>query len=111
MLILSRADLERVLTPREVIDALESAFALSAAGRARVPPRTALTVEPDGVLLVMPAALHHESAGNPDLGSKLVSVYPGNRARGQPIPCWRSPSTKDATGRCAGCARRSGSEC
>jgi len=84
VLILSRADLERVLTPREVIDALERAFALSAAGRATVPSRTSLAIEPNGVLLVMPAALRHESGNDQDLGSKLVSVYPGNRARGQP---------------------------
>jgi len=84
VLILSRADLERVLTPREVIDALERAFPLSAAGRATVPPRTSLAIEPDGVLLVMPAALRHRSEDSQDLGSKLVSVYPGNPARGQP---------------------------
>ena len=84
MLILSRADLERLLTPREVVDALEGAFALSAAGRADVQPRTALAVGSDGVLLVMPAALRDETGGGQDLGSKLVSVYPGNRARGHP---------------------------
>ncbi len=77
MLILSRADLERVLTPREVVAALAKAFALSAAGRADVPPRTALAVDPDGVLLVMPAALRPESGDDQDLGSKLVSVYAG----------------------------------
>ena len=84
MLILSRADLERVLTPREVVAALAKAFALSAAGRADVPPRTALAVDPDGVLLVMPAALRPESGDDQDLGSKLVSVYAGNRGRGLP---------------------------
>ena len=84
MLILSRADLEQVLTPREVMQALERAFALSTAGRATVPPRTSLTIEPDGVLLVMSAALRHESGDDQDLGNKLVSVYQGNRARGHP---------------------------
>ena len=84
MLILSRADLERLLTAREVVDALEAAFALSAAGRVEVPPRTALPVGADGVLLVMPASVSGEAGGGQDLGSKLVSVYPGNRARGHP---------------------------
>ena len=49
MLVLSRADLERLLTPREVVDALEEAFALSAAGRADVQPRTSLAVGSDGL--------------------------------------------------------------
>jgi len=84
MLVLSRADLERLLTPREVVDALEGAFALSAAGRADVQPRTSLAVGSDGVLLVMPAAIRDETGGGRDLGSKLVSVYPGNRSRGHP---------------------------
>jgi len=81
--VLSRADLERLLRPREVVDALETAFALSAAGHANVPPRTPFSVGADSVLLLMPAALRHD-AGAEDLGSKLVSVYPTNRSRGHP---------------------------
>ncbi|OLB93575.1 MAG: hypothetical protein AUH30_19695 [Candidatus Rokubacteria bacterium 13_1_40CM_68_15] len=84
MLILSRADLEHLLTPRQVIDVLGTAFALSATGGAEVPPRTALAVGSHGVLLVMPAALRHETGDDQDLGNKLVTVYPGNRARGDP---------------------------
>jgi ornithine cyclodeaminase/alanine dehydrogenase-like protein (mu-crystallin family) len=84
MLILSRADLERLLTPREVVDALETVFALSASGRAEAPGRMALPAGADGVLLVMPAALRGDAGGGQNLGNKLVSVYPGNRARGHP---------------------------
>ena len=43
MLILGRADLEAVLEPRELIDALSQAFIDHAAGRSLVPPRTART--------------------------------------------------------------------
>ncbi len=78
MLILGRADLEAVLEPRALIDALERAFADHAAGRSRVPPRTTVPVTDDGVLLLMPAA--DEAA----LGTKLVTFYPGNQARGVP---------------------------
>jgi len=78
VLILGRADLEAVLEPRELIDALERGFADHAAGRSRVPPRTTVPVTGDGVLLLMPAA--DEAA----LGTKLVTFYTGNQARGVP---------------------------
>lgn len=86
MLVLSRADLERVLTPSDLIEALADAFRGAAAGAARVPPRSALPVptdEADGVLLLMPAALHPPD-GPTALGAKLVSYYARNRARGHP---------------------------
>jgi ornithine cyclodeaminase/alanine dehydrogenase-like protein (mu-crystallin family) len=79
MLVLSRADLERLLPPAEVIAAVEEAFRLDAAGRARVPPRTPVATADDGLLLVMPAAVPGEVSG-----TKLVTVYAGNRARGHP---------------------------
>ncbi|MBI4593626.1 MAG: ornithine cyclodeaminase family protein, partial [Candidatus Rokubacteria bacterium] len=79
MLVLSRADLERVLTPGDVIAALEAAVALHAAGGAHVPARTSVPCGDDGVLLLMPAAI-----GGSALGAKLVTVYGGNRARGHP---------------------------
>ena len=79
MLVLARSDLERLLTPGAVTRALESAFAEYARGKARVPTRLALTVEGDGLFLVMPSAL----AGTA-LGAKLVSVYEKNRERGLP---------------------------
>lgn len=84
MLILSRADLEGLLVPADVIDALESGFRLAAAGRCEVPARSTLAGANDGVLLLMPAAIRAGAGGAPALGTKLVSVYPGNRARGSP---------------------------
>lgn len=82
MLVLSRADLERVLAPTDVIEAMAIAFRRWADGRCDVPLRTATRVAGDGVLLTMPAAFSDGDARG--LGTKLVSVYPGNLARGHP---------------------------
>src|SRR3989441_5313756 len=82
MLILSRGELERLLPPRDVIDALEAAFRLHAAGRATAPARSVVGVGDQGVLLFMPAMVGAE--GSPALGTKLVTVYAGNRSRGHP---------------------------
>ena len=82
MLVLSRADIERILTPLDVIEAMAAAFRVYAAGGCEVPPRTATPVGSRGVLLTMPAACDDDPASG--LGTKLVSVYPGNPARGHP---------------------------
>ena len=82
MLVLSRADVEALLEPRELIDALARAFADHAAGASRVPPRAAVQVTDDGVLLIMPAVA--AAADGLALGTKLVSVYADNQARGAP---------------------------
>jgi ornithine cyclodeaminase/alanine dehydrogenase-like protein (mu-crystallin family) len=82
VLILGRADLELLLEPRGLTDALAEAFAAHAAGRTRVPPRTTVAVTDDGVLLLMPAAAPAESGLA--LGTKLVTFYAGNHARGVP---------------------------
>lgn len=83
MLVLSRADLELLLAPADVIEAMAEAFRGLAAGGAHVPPRTASRVSPDGVLLLMPATLSG-GAGERALGTKLVTYYGDNRARGHP---------------------------
>lgn len=82
MLVLGRAELERLLTPLDVVAAVEQAFRLQAAGRATVPGRTAIAVSAEDLLLLMPAAA--SGGDGPALGAKLVTVYPGNRARGHP---------------------------
>ncbi len=86
MLVLSRADLERVLAPRDVIDGLAEAFGRHASGRTSVPPRGAIQVGDAGMLLLMPAvslpAPGSREAGG--LGTKLVTSYPRNRERGHP---------------------------
>lgn len=86
MLVLGRADLERILVLRDVIDALAEAFRRQAAGRTSVPERSGLEVGDHGMLLVMPAvslpAPGAREAGG--LGAKLVTYYPRNRERGRP---------------------------
>lgn len=82
MLVLSRDDLRAVLDPPSLVDALAASIRAHAAGRARVPPRTVLPVGEDGLLFLMPAVLEGEGAGA--LGTKLVTYYGGNRARGHP---------------------------
>jgi ornithine cyclodeaminase/alanine dehydrogenase-like protein (mu-crystallin family) len=83
VLVLARADLERLLTPRAVIDVLADAFRLAAAGACHVPARESVPTGDDGVLLLMPA-VSDAGGGDAALGVKLVSVYPSNRARGHP---------------------------
>ncbi|MGH7325338.1 MAG: ornithine cyclodeaminase family protein [Candidatus Rokuibacteriota bacterium] len=83
MLVLSRADLQRLLAPPAVIEALAEIFRLHAAGHATAPPRGVVPIGDDGILLLMPATAREPAAGAA-LGAKLVSVYPGNRGRGHP---------------------------
>ena len=80
MLLLSRRDLEALLQPADVIEAVESAFREVAAGRAQVLPRAALPMERHGVLLSMVSALPRRRA----LGAKLVTVVARNRAANLP---------------------------
>jgi len=83
VLVLSRVDLERLLPPADVIEAMAAVFRLHAEGQAVAPPRTGMPVGDDGVLLVMPAAAGERGA--PAVaGAKLVCVQPTNRARGHP---------------------------
>jgi len=83
MRILRRADLERLLRPLDVVEALAAAFRDYAAGVVTVPPRTSLPVGDAGLLLVMPAAIAPGAEGG-GLGTKLVTFYAGNRERGLP---------------------------
>jgi hypothetical protein len=80
ILILGRAELERLLAPADVIAAVRSAFRQYAEGLSRVLPRQGLALPDDGLLLVMPSALLESRA----LGTKLVTVYGRNRERGLP---------------------------
>ena len=78
MLILSRADVERLLDPDALRGAVARAMADLSAGRASMPPRiAALVPERQGLLAAMPAYL--PSAGA--LTTKLVSLFPRNTGR------------------------------
>jgi len=80
MRILGRRDLERLLTPADVITAVEGAFREAAAGRAATLPRAVLAMGRAGLFLGMVGALPRLRA----LGTKLVTVVPRNRRRGLP---------------------------
>lgn len=77
MLFLSRRDVERCLDLKELIEALAAAFEELSAGRTSVPARVAAQ-PPGGLLAAMPGYVGGV------LAAKLVSVFPGNAARGLP---------------------------
>jgi alanine dehydrogenase len=94
MLILGREDLAALLTPGDVIAAVERAFRECAAGRVAALPRTAMPMGRDGVFLAMISAL----PGLDALGTKLVTVVDGNLARGLPTIQGTYVLTDPATG-------------
>jgi ornithine cyclodeaminase len=84
MRLLSRRDLERLLTPASALEALEAAFRAAAVGRVAAPVRLPVEVGADGRLLYMPAVLRTET-GSGAAGAKVVGVFPGNPSRGLPL--------------------------
>lgn len=81
MLILSRADVKRLVSMPTAIDLVTRAFQDLSAGAARSPLRTPLSVpRGPGTTLVMPAYVPSAQA----LGVKVVSVFPGNAERRLP---------------------------
>ena len=78
VLVLSEADVTGLLDVGELLGALADAFRALSAGRASVPPRVAANAEA-GLLGAMPVHLPGVA-----LGAKLVAVFPGNHAAGQP---------------------------
>jgi alanine dehydrogenase len=78
VLVLTQAEVRRLLDLDLLIDSLERAFVELSAGRASVPPRTAALVQGHGLLGAMPGYLDGV------LETKLVSVFAGNHAVGLP---------------------------
>lgn len=77
--VLTGQEIERALPMPEAIAVVGRAYVEVSRGRAEAPPRASLPT-PGGVSLVMPAHLPELGA----LGLKLISIYPGNPARGLP---------------------------
>ena len=79
MLVLTRADVEALLTMQETIEAVEDGFRRFAAGEVVMPQRLATAVEPhDGIYLTMPCVV----GGDPGaVAVKVVAVYGENPAR------------------------------
>jgi alanine dehydrogenase len=81
VLILSKRDLEELLTMGDVLEALEMGFREFKEGRCVVPVRFHLGVEEfQGQFLFMPAYL----SGLKQSGTKIVSVFPENASKGKP---------------------------
>jgi ornithine cyclodeaminase len=78
--ILSGQQIREALSMRGAIDAMRTAYGQLSAGQAVMPQR-ALIESKDGITLFMPAYL----AGTGDLAIKIVSVYPDNPSKGQPL--------------------------
>jgi ornithine cyclodeaminase len=81
MLILNATEVRKALPMREAIEAMKRAYADLSAGRAEVPLRGRLRVEPhDGLSLFMPAFVNDPDGES--LAVKVVSLFPGNPSRG-----------------------------
>ncbi len=78
-LLLTEADVRACVDMPLLIDAMSSALAEFSAGRVTQPVRTVLEVGADkNYFGVMPASID----GSQSVGTKLVTVYPGNHAKG-----------------------------
>lgn len=80
MLILTASDIRRALPMRAAIDSQKRAYASLVTGEAHLPVRTSVPVpDQNAVTLFMPSRV------GPELGAKIVSVFPNNVASGLPI--------------------------
>jgi ornithine cyclodeaminase len=81
MLVLSRSDILSVFSMRDAIEADKKAFVLHSQGKCRVPLRINFdAADEKGQYLFMPAY----AGGIDRAGIKIVSVFPGNAAKGRP---------------------------
>jgi ornithine cyclodeaminase/alanine dehydrogenase-like protein (mu-crystallin family) len=81
MRVLNADDVRRALPMAAAIEAMRRAFAALSAGRAVVPPRARVPIEPhDGESLVMPAFVRDEQGDA--LAVKVVSLFDRNPERG-----------------------------
>ena len=82
MLLLKKADIKKVFTMRDAIEADKEAFQIFVEGRSIVPLRTKIpSAQREGNMLFMPGYI-------PDLdypGIKIVSVFPENSKKNKPV--------------------------
>src|SRR3954468_5048869 len=95
VLVLSRAEVERLLDLGELLDALRDAFRALSSDRVSAPGRNELAGEGDGFLLGMPG----RSADGP-MVVKLVTVFESNLAAGLPSHLATVAVHDAATGAC-----------
>jgi ornithine cyclodeaminase/alanine dehydrogenase-like protein (mu-crystallin family) len=93
---LTADDVRRALPMAEAIEGMKAAYASLATGRAVMPLRGRVDVaEHGGSTLIMPAYLPDDDA----LAVKVVSVFPHNAARGEPVVYGLVLALAGATGR------------
>lgn len=105
MLLLSESDVKKLLPMKEAIEANNEAFLLQAQGETEVPVRTYFDLPGRGRTFFMPA---YVKGGIGCAGIKVVSVYPGNPAKGLPSVPAQMLLIDPETG--AVCAMMNGSE-
>lgn len=95
---LSANDVRTALPMVDAIAAMKTAYAGLSTGQVNMPLRTGVDVaEQAGMTLVMPAYLNAEPT--PALGVKIVSVFPENVKRGEPVIYALVMALDAATGR------------
>jgi len=75
---LTESDIRAVLSPAELIGAMETALAALSSGQVVQPVRTAVEVAGRSFFALMPAFDHQHAI----LGAKLVTVFPANAGKG-----------------------------
>jgi len=78
MLFITRAEVEKLLNPQELLTALEEGFKALSAGQLNVPPRNQVAA-PKGLLVSMPAYMPNKL-----MSVKLVSVFHDNHKQNIP---------------------------
>jgi ornithine cyclodeaminase len=95
VLALSRSELRRLISMREAVELMKTAFAELSAGRAEAPLRTGVEVGgSSSVMLTMPGFVPAAGA----LGVKIVSFFPDNQTRQLPVIHAVVALVDDATG-------------
>src|SRR5699024_7860875 len=94
MLALSKQDIQKLVSMNDAVELMKSAFKELVEGRANVPLRLGLDVDPgSAVTLLMPAYM----PALPALGFKVVSIFQENPKRdlatAQAIVCMIDPET------------------
>ncbi len=77
MILLSKEDIKRVVTMKEMIEAMKTAYKMTVDGTVQSPLRTVIEAE-DGSFLFMPAYAPEMEAA----ALKVVNIFPGNAANG-----------------------------
>ncbi|MBM3126032.1 MAG: ornithine cyclodeaminase family protein [Chloroflexi bacterium] len=81
MIVLNADEVRKSLPMAEAIEAMKQAYASLSDGKADVPLRTRLSIMPrDAASLIMPAYV--QAGSSEALAVKIVSLFPGNPARG-----------------------------